>query len=99
MRPFRKNLEKTVNKLDPEYAREVLKAPETLKEYLAGLEGVTGLVNYGTQSHGDLLRILFLTEKGNPVRYWQPARCNTNDGPRYSRRFVRTIANDRLRGQ
>ena len=34
---FRTNLEKIVNKLDPEYARDVLKAPETLKEYLAGL--------------------------------------------------------------
>jgi uncharacterized protein (DUF302 family) len=70
---FRKNLEKIVNKLDPEYARDILKAPETLKEYLAGLGGVTGLIIFGTQSHGDLLRIFGKPRKavqyviGNPL--------------------------------
>jgi uncharacterized protein (DUF302 family) len=70
---FRTNLEKIVNKLDTEYARDVLKAPETLKEYLAGLGGVTGLIIFGTQSHGDLLRICGKPRKaiqyviGNPL--------------------------------
>jgi uncharacterized protein (DUF302 family) len=70
---FRKNLEKIVNKLDPELARDMLKAPETLKEYLVGLGGVTGLIIFGTQSHGDLLRIVGKPRKaiqyviGNPL--------------------------------
>ncbi|MDB5141857.1 MAG: hypothetical protein JWQ66_570 [Mucilaginibacter sp.] len=70
---FRKNLEKIVNKLDQEYARDVLKAPESLKEYLAGLGGITGLIIFGTQSHGDLLNIYGKPRKaiqyiiGNPL--------------------------------
>jgi uncharacterized protein (DUF302 family) len=60
---FCKNLEKIVNKLDPDYARYVLKAPESLKEYLTGLGGITGLIIFGTQAHGDLLNIY-----GKPVK-------------------------------
>ncbi len=54
---FTKNVEALLKHLDNNYADDVLDNPELVKEYLSSLSGDTGLILFGVQRHGDLLKI------------------------------------------
>ena len=70
---FTANIESLLQPLEPGYADHIVDDPASVEKHLTALAGNTGLMLFGVQHHGDLLRILGKVGKakqyviGNPL--------------------------------
>jgi uncharacterized protein (DUF302 family) len=58
---FIQNIEKVLNRLNPDWSSGLLSDPEAVKQHLIKVAGSSGLMIFGQQEHGKLLNI-----KGKP---------------------------------
>jgi uncharacterized protein (DUF302 family) len=70
---FIQNIEKVLNRLNPDWSSGLSSNPEKVKQHLAKVAGNTGLMIFGHQEHGALLNIKSKPRKaiqyliGNPL--------------------------------